>query len=64
VSGGGPKSAIAAVPYQAFQYIRPYFYGIARGIDERRMRPDRVRKSVGAEETFAISTILSVQSIN
>lgn len=30
----------------------PYFYGIARGIDERRVRPDRVRKSVGAEDTF------------
>ncbi|KQW82180.1 DNA polymerase IV [Ensifer sp. Root127] len=30
----------------------PYFYGIARGIDERRVQPDRVRKSVGAEDTF------------
>ncbi|MBY5394208.1 DNA polymerase IV [Rhizobium leguminosarum] len=31
----------------------PYFYGIARGIDERQVRPDRIRKSVGAEDTFA-----------
>ncbi len=30
----------------------PYFYGIARGIDERRVRPDRIRKSAGAEDTF------------
>lgn len=30
----------------------PYFYGIARGIDERQVRPDRVRKSIGAEDTF------------
>ncbi|MGO7186047.1 DNA polymerase IV [Rhizobium brockwellii] len=30
----------------------PYFYGIARGVDDRRVRPDRVRKSVGAEDTF------------
>lgn len=30
----------------------PYFYGIARGIDNREVRPDRVRKSVGAEDTF------------
>ncbi|EPE94845.1 DNA polymerase IV [Rhizobium grahamii] len=30
-----------------------YFYGIARGIDERPVKPDRVRKSVGAEDTFA-----------
>ncbi|WP_222330294.1 DNA polymerase IV [Rhizobium leguminosarum] len=29
-----------------------YFYGIARGIDERQVRSDRVRKSVGAEDTF------------
>lgn len=31
----------------------PYFYGIARGIDQREVKPDRVRKSVGAEDTFA-----------
>ncbi|NTI46659.1 DinB/UmuC family translesion DNA polymerase, partial [Rhizobium rhizogenes] len=30
----------------------PYFYGIARGIDERQVRLDRIRKSVGAEDTF------------
>ncbi len=30
----------------------PYFHGIARGIDNRQVRPDRVRKSVGAEDTF------------
>ncbi|ASS56431.1 DNA polymerase IV [Rhizobium leguminosarum] len=30
----------------------PYFYGIARGFDERQVKPDRVRKSVGAEDTF------------
>lgn len=29
-----------------------YFYGIARGIDERQVRSDGVRKSVGAEDTF------------
>ncbi|MBY5348486.1 DNA polymerase IV [Rhizobium leguminosarum] len=31
----------------------PYFYSIARGIDERQVKPDRVRKSVGAEDTFS-----------
>ncbi|NEI50508.1 DNA polymerase IV [Rhizobium leguminosarum] len=30
----------------------PYFYGIARGIDDRQVKPNRVRKSVGAEDTF------------
>lgn len=30
----------------------PYYYWLARGVDERRVSPDRVRKSVGAETTF------------
>ncbi|OYW81154.1 MAG: DNA polymerase IV, partial [Asticcacaulis sp. 32-58-5] len=30
----------------------PYYYGLARGIDYRRVKPDRVRKSIGAENTF------------
>jgi DNA polymerase-4 len=30
----------------------PYFYGIARGIDNRGVKADRVRKSIGAEDTF------------
>ena len=29
-----------------------YYYWIARGIDERSIRADRVRKSIGAENTF------------
>lgn len=32
----------------------PFFYWIARGIDERPVRPDRIRKSIGAEDTFFI----------
>jgi len=38
---------------QHFGKSGPYFYGIARGVDERQVRPDRIRKSVGAEDTFA-----------
>ena len=30
----------------------PYYYWIARGVDERPVRADRVRKSVGSETTF------------
>jgi DNA polymerase-4 len=30
-----------------------YYHSISRGIDLRPVRPDRERKSVGAEETFA-----------
>lgn len=32
----------------------PYFYLLSRGIDERLVNPERVRKSVGAETTFDI----------
>ncbi len=38
---------------QHFGKSGPYFYGIARGIDNRQVKPDRVRKSVGAEDTFS-----------
>lgn len=30
-----------------------FYYQIARGIDLREVKPDRIRKSVGAEETFS-----------
>lgn len=38
---------------QQFGKAAPYFYLIARGIDERQVRHDRVRKSVGAENIFS-----------
>lgn len=38
---------------QHFGKSGPYYYWIARGIDERPVQADRVRKSVGAENTFA-----------
>ena len=38
---------------QHFGKSGPYFYWIARGIDERPVRADRVRKSIGGENTFA-----------
>jgi DNA polymerase-4 len=38
---------------QHFGKPGPHYYWIARGIDERLVRADRVRKSVGAENTFA-----------
>jgi len=37
---------------QHFGKSGPYFYGIARGYDGRAVRPDRPRKSIGAEDTF------------
>ncbi|MDH0912615.1 DNA polymerase IV [Rhizobium pusense] len=47
------KSKSLAFLQEHFGKSGPYFYGIARGIDERQVRPDRIRKSVGAEDTFA-----------
>lgn len=35
-----------------------YFYEICRGIDERKVRPDRIRKSVGAECTYSHDLVL------
>jgi DNA polymerase-4 len=46
------KGKSLAFLQQHFGKSGPYFYGIARGIDERQVRPDRVRKSIGAEDTF------------
>lgn len=37
---------------QHFGKSGAYYYWIARGIDERPVRADRIRKSVGAENTF------------
>jgi DNA polymerase-4 len=39
---------------QHFGKSGPYFYWIARGTDDRPVRADRVRKSIGAENTFSV----------
>jgi DNA polymerase IV len=36
-----------------FGRVGRYYYRIARGIDERPVSPHRIRKSLGAERTFA-----------
>lgn len=41
-----------------------WYYGIARGLDERPVRPDRPRKSVGAESTFASDLFELVEARN
>ena len=38
---------------QHFGIHGQHFHRIARGIDERPVQPDRIRKSIGAENTFA-----------
>src|SRR2546423_6826512 len=42
-----------AVLQQHFGKAGPYYYWAARGVDERPVHADRIRKSVGAENTFA-----------
>jgi DNA polymerase-4 len=37
---------------QHFGKAGAYYYSAARGVDERPVRPDRIRKSVGVENTF------------
>jgi DNA polymerase-4 len=41
---------------QHFGISGRYYYGISRGIDHRQVRPDRERKSIGAENTFFTDT--------
>ncbi|MCC5812817.1 MAG: DNA polymerase IV [Ectothiorhodospiraceae bacterium] len=38
---------------QAFGKRAPFYYDIVRGIDHRPVQPSRIRKSIGAENTFA-----------
>src|SRR6202140_3301621 len=38
---------------QHFGKSGPYYYWIARGVDDRPVRANRIRKSVGAENTFS-----------
>jgi DNA polymerase IV len=40
-----------------------YYYWIARGIDDRPVRPNRIRKSVGAENTF-FEDLTTFESMN
>jgi DNA polymerase IV len=39
---------------QHFGKAGSYYFGVARGVDERPVRADRIRKSVGAENTFGV----------
>jgi DNA polymerase IV len=50
--GGDLRAQTLAFLQEHFGKAGAYYYGIARGIDERPVCADRVRKSVGAENTF------------
>jgi DNA polymerase-4 len=51
-NGGDLKAQTLPFLQQQFGKAGPYYYWIARGVDERPVRADRVRKSIGAENTF------------
>ena len=51
-TGADLKARDLAFLQQHFGKSGPYFYWIARGVDEREVNPDRIRKSIGAEDTF------------
>ncbi|WP_442892636.1 DNA polymerase IV [Ensifer sp. CCNWLY38] len=53
-TGADLKARDIAFLQQHFGKSGPYFYWIARGIDERQVKADRVRKSIGAEDTFLV----------
>ncbi|WP_370142117.1 DNA polymerase IV [Bradyrhizobium elkanii] len=53
LTGADLKSQPLAFLQQHFGKSGAWYYRIARGIDERPVQPDRPRKSVGAEDTFA-----------
>lgn len=52
-TGADLKAKSLAFLTDHFGKSGPYFYGIARGIDHRQVKPDRVRKSIGSEDTFS-----------
>jgi DNA polymerase-4 len=51
-NGADLKSQTLPFLRQHFGKAGPYYYALARGIDERPVCPDRIRKSIGAETTF------------
>ena len=52
-TGADLSESTLALLQQHFGKAGSYYYWAARGIDERPVRADRIRKSIGAENTFA-----------
>ena len=59
-TGGDLRAQTLSFLQQQFGKAGPYYFWIARGIDERPVCTDRVRKSVGAENTF-IADLFTVE---
>lgn len=54
VTGSDLKRQTEPFLKQHFGKAGGYFYNLARGIDERLVVPDRIRKSIGAERTYEV----------
>lgn len=54
LTGADLKAKPLAFLHEHFGKSGGWYYRISRGIDERLVQPDRQRKSVGAEDTFAV----------
>ena len=52
-NGSDLKAQTLLFLQQQFGKAGPYYYALARGIDERPVCADRIRKSIGAETTFS-----------
>jgi DNA polymerase-4 len=52
-TGGDLKARTLSFLQQHFGNAGRYYYALARGIDERPVCADRIRKSIGAETTFS-----------
>jgi DNA polymerase-4 len=52
-NGGDLKGRTLEFLRQHFGKAGPYYFSLARGVDERPVCPDRARKSIGAETTFS-----------
>lgn len=53
MTGADLKRWTEADLLRRFGRVGSFYYNIVRGIDDREVEPNRVRKSVGAEESFA-----------
>lgn len=51
-TGADLRAQSLAFLQQHFGKAGRFYYWIARGVDERTVKPDRIRKSIGAENTF------------
>lgn len=62
-TGADLRAQDLVVLLRCFGKAGRYYWHIARGIDHRRVSPDRVRKSVGAENTYAVD-LMTLAEVN